>query len=204
MNRTRPTVTVLALCVLACSCARVPASPRGPRTGGPFEALGLRFEAAADYQIATHAMSRSDGVTVETYELRGSDGRVIHLERHSGVESASAETFMRDELFKIELIYEPFLDPYLGVIAQETDCPRSYRPVHEAIRRADAVLETVQLYAGERLTFGACTADAAAFRVAIGMIHCAGRGRLFVVQSFVPTALFDAADAAAIRSLSCL
>ena len=49
-----------------------------------------------------------------------------------------------------------------------------------------------------------CSAEKAFYRVTVGMLYCAKARSTIILESFVPSAAFTAADARALETLRCL
>ncbi|MBI3543057.1 MAG: hypothetical protein HY075_07270 [Deltaproteobacteria bacterium] len=161
---------------------------------------GLALNLPRPYEITERATSRDGDSTVESAEARAGDGRVVRVQKLGGVSPELADRLVRDRLFQIESIYEPHRDPYFASLTKNTSCPARFQPV----RRREGAVETLALFANDRLTYGACTSDLAAYRVLVSFVDCSRSRNVFVVEYFVPARLFGAEDEAFTRSLQCL
>jgi hypothetical protein len=161
--------------------------------------VGLKTDGFKDYKIGERATEKQGGVVVENLVANGPGGGVLRVERVGGVSAAEAKTAVSDRVFKLRSIYDPHEDPYFAALTKKTVCPAEF-----SLRLEEGPPVVALFFSNERLTYGACTREAARYRTFVSFMYCQRTKSLFTVESFIPTEKFTDADVTRARSLKCL
>src|SRR5205814_2272389 len=99
------------------------------------------------------------------------DGRVLRVQELQGGDSNQGDNFIQGKLFQLHSIYEPHRDPYFAALTKDTLCPEKFKLTsRKSVKTANFKAEVLSLYANDRLTYGACTEEQAAFRTFVALL----------------------------------
>ncbi len=165
------------------------------------EFLGLGAALTESYVVTSQEKTKDGGVTVESLIAHAVSGRIIHVEKLQGLKAGVAESLIRDRLALIDSIYDPHRDPYFSVLTTKTFCPRQFQPLKRVEQSAGKPIPIRVLFANDRLTYGSCTQEQAAYRVIVAMLVC-DHGA-FIFENFVPAPNFAEAEIGVASQLRC-
>jgi hypothetical protein len=166
--------------------------------------LGLRASFSDGYQVSERSEDTHSEIVVKNLSANTGDGRVVRVQELVGADAKQGDSFIQGKLFQLNSIYEPHRDPYFAVLTKDTVCPGKFKLTHrKSVKTAEGSIDVLALYANDRMTYGACTEEQAAFRAFVALVQCKGGKSLYVVESFVPVKLLSDVDARTIDTIRC-
>lgn len=93
-----------------------------------------------------------------------SEDNIVKIREFSGINSNQSKQVIEERLFVINSAYRDYDSPYPGALSNQLKCSEDMKPNEE-----DGI---VNLYATERLTFGACSEELIKYKATIRFLHC--------------------------------
>jgi len=165
-------------------------------------AWGVKAAFPAEYEVSPRDADPDEAPGVEAADAKAPGGRFLRLERLA--DAARGEAHIKDRLVQLQSLYDPRPEPYYAILTKKTVCQDKYQIVYRPRKNKGPVLHYLELYANERMIYGACTGDMAFYRAAVAMIYCPRSRSAVILESFIPAAGFTQADFRALESLRCL
>ena len=107
--------------------------------------------------------------------------KVLHLGKS---DLKTARLFLDEKKFGIESLYNPLPSPYPDVITREIVCPHEYLPDVGVDNNENFYKIIYELFANERLSYGACSPDSIAHKAVFSLIHCKKSNDLYQIKFF--------------------
>lgn len=126
--------------------------------------------------------------------------KVLHLGKS---DLKTARLFLNEKKFGIESLYNPLPSPYPDVITREIVCPQEYLPVIGEDDNENFYKIIYELFANDRLSYGACSPDSVAYKSIFSLIHCKKNNDLYQIKLFSPLESGNQEILSEIRNFSC-
>jgi len=114
------------------------------------------------------------------------NSEVLKIEIIKDLDADEAEKYVRDRKFLINSIFEPVASPYPEAITNIIDCPDKFKPEIKKIKIDNFETAYYNIFATDRLTYGACSDDLIAYQTILTWVYCKKNENLFQIELFIP------------------
>lgn len=123
------------------------------------------------------------------YVFRGllSNGNdLLKVEVKSDFRKDDADQAVQAQLARTKGVFEDAAAPYPGEISDVIACSNEYKPVYSAKDQNGIHISYFEGYVNERLVFGSCVDDQAAYHDTLAMFYCEKQRKFYQLEIILP------------------
>ncbi|MDO8551808.1 MAG: hypothetical protein Q7S03_03980 [bacterium] len=118
--------------------------------------------------------------------LYNKDDNIIRVEVRSNLSSEEAKSLTRSQVTKINALFANAISPYPGAISDEIVCPEEFKPVYKTSNINGLEVTSLTGFLNNRLVFGACSQDQAAYKDVLSLFYCKKPKSFFTFELIKP------------------
>lgn len=111
----------------------------------------------------------------------------LRVEHISDFTADQADFGIQSQTTRIKGLFENGTSPYPGEISSVISCGERYKPTYSTITKNGVEMHYFSAFVNDRLVFGACTLDQAAYRDTMIMFYCKNQKRLYQIEVIMAT-----------------
>lgn len=131
------------------------------------------------------------------------DNQIFLLKRITNLAEDSANSYIKEEKFKLESVFDPIRSPYFEVLTKKIECPEEFKPLTAESTHPNNKVFYYILYANERFAFGVCSKDLIKYRAIVAFTYCKNTRDLYHLKYFIPNQEYNETAEETIKSFSC-
>ncbi len=129
--------------------------------------------------------------------------KIIRLEILTNIDEKTSEDYIRNKKYITDSLFLNIATPYPDFITNTLECPERFKPEVKKIK-IDAFETTYyEIFATNRLIYGACAEDLIKYKAILTWIYCEKGKSLFQVELFMPKDEFKEDYTGFIKSFEC-
>ena len=129
--------------------------------------------------------------------------QLIRLEIITGLEKESAEKHITNRRYVIDSLFLDIAAPYPDAITNTLECPDEFKPKIREIKISNFDTAYYEIFATERLTYGACSDDLIKYKTMLAWVYCENAKNLFQIELFLPKNEFNGDYSGLFNSFKC-
>ncbi len=114
------------------------------------------------------------------------DEEILKVKKITGLNPSQMKNHITEQKRKIELFYSSKASPYFDFVSRKTKCAKKFIPKTYEIDDSNHKMIRMSLYATNRLIYGVCSEDIAAYRSIAIYIYCKKNQTVFSVNYYIP------------------
>ena len=130
-------------------------------------------------------------------------GRIIRVEILAKIDGESARKHVTNRRYAVDSLFLDIAAPYPDVVTTTLECPEQFRPKVKEINIGNFETAYYEIFATERLTYGACSDDLIKYKTILTWAYCENSKNLFQMELFVPKSEFNGDYADLFNSFKC-
>src|SRR3989344_5477243 len=119
-----------------------------------------------------------------------SNNKIIRLEIINDIDKETAEKHIANKKYIIDSLFLDISAPYPDAITTTLECPEQFKPKIREIKIDNFDMDYYEIFATERLTYGACSDDLINYKAILTWVYCKNTKNLLQIELFVPKAEF--------------
>lgn len=135
----------------------------------------------------------------ETYEnslstyraLLANNSDLLRVEVRSDLNPDEAANLITGQTVRMKTLFADAVAPYPGEITNEISCDSKFKPVYTEEKIYGIDISSFTGYLNDRLTFGACTDEQAAYRSILSLFYCPNQKKMYQVEIISPKDIFE-------------
>ena len=108
----------------------------------------------------------------------------IEIRQNSTVEEANLA--IQTQITRTKGLFEDAAAPYPGEISDVIACGNEYKPVYSSKKQNGIDISYFEGYVNDRLVFGSCADDQAAYHDTLAMFYCAKQNKFYQLEIIIP------------------
>lgn len=131
---------------------------------------------------------------------------LMRVEVKSNLSSSDADQAVQVQITRTKGVFEDAAAPYPGEISDVISCGEQYKPVYSSKNIGGVNISYFSGFVNDRLVFGSCVSDQAAYRDTLAMFYCEKQHKFYQVEIISPRQKYDknpGQNEATLNSLGC-
>ena len=117
--------------------------------------------------------------------------QLIKLEIITNLEKEAAEKHITNKRYVVDSLFLNIAAPYPDAITTTLECPDEFEPKIREIKISNFDAAYYEIFATERITYGACSDDLIKYKTILTWVYCENTKNLFQIELFVPKNEFN-------------
>ena len=131
------------------------------------------------------------------------ENKIIRLEILTKIDEKTAEDYIRNKKYITDSLFLSIAAPYPDFITNTLECPERFKPEVKQTKIDDFETTYYEIFATDRLIYGACAEDLIKYKAILTWIYCEKGKSLFQVELFMPKDEFKEDYINFIKSFEC-
>jgi len=111
---------------------------------------------------------------------------LLRMEAKNNFSAQEAQQVIQSQIVRMQGVFEDAAAPYPGELSDIITCGKEFQPIYSAKKQNGIQMAYFTGFVNERLVFGSCASDQAAYRDTLTMFYCPQQKKFYQLEIITP------------------